>query len=467
MSILCTIHQLSLYFPEKICFEPFDAQIGGGDRIALIGDNSSGKTSLLRMIAGLSPIADGQIHFHHDVPLGYVAQIPEGFEGLSGSEQFQKALSEAMSLQPELLILDEPTNHLDIDNRRQLLNFLKYYPGAMLISSHDPELLSLIPEKLWAIQNGAVLQFHGTYQDYLREKDILCAQADEQLACLAKDQKATHQQLMKEQKRAKGAKDRAKKDIQNRKWPTVKSHAKMQRASQTSGKKKQHLKDKRDDILNQLTQTARTEAIEPKFYLSAATHSNQSILIIQDGSIGYDKKVIKSHINISLFGQQRLAITGKNGSGKSTLIKAIMSDPSIAKEGEWSVPNKKDIGYLDQHYKEFERDDAVLSSLEALRPDWSHQQLRSHLNDFLFKSNNVVNQFVSSLSGGEKARLSLAKIAACPPKLLILDEVTNNLDLTTRNHVIQCLQKYPGPMIVVSHDEYFLAKIRICQQFLL
>lgn len=461
MSMLLSIHQLSLIYPEKICFEQFDARIYSHQRIAVIGDNGCGKTSLLRMIAGLTPIVDGGICFNQDICIGYVPQMPVRFDGLSGSERFQKALSEALSAHPELLVLDEPTNHLDMKNRKQLLQFLQYYPGTLLVSSHDMQLLSTVPDCLWSIKSGKIEQFDGHYEDFLREKEIKYVQLSQQLASLEKDKRDVHNQLMKEQKRAKSSKEMGKKSLKNRKWPTIVSHAKKHRASQTSGRKVKQIKDKRDDVITQISVLDRPEIIEPKFYLPPGFISHKSLVMIKDGVIGYAEKRLTHQINFQLYGQGRLAITGTNGSGKSTLVKAIMKHKDVIREGEWLVPAPKDIGYLDQHYHQLLGNETVLSSLEGIRPDWKHQQIRSHLNDFLFKSNGVVNQSVDSLSGGEKARLSLARIAACPPKLLILDEMTNNLDATTRNHVAQCLQQYPGPMIVISHDEDFLEKIKI------
>lgn len=140
-----------------------------------------------------------------------------------------------------------------------------------------------------------------------------------------------------------------------------------------------------------------------------------------------------------------------------------MNDPDIKKEGSWITPLLKDIGYLDQHYQPLEEKRSVLETIQHYRPDWNHAQIRHHLNDFLFRKNEQVYSQTTQLSGGEKARLSLALIAAKPPKLLILDEITNNLDLTTRNHVITLLKNYPGPFIIISHDQDFLQKIGITE----
>jgi ATPase subunit of ABC transporter with duplicated ATPase domains len=119
------------------------------------------------------------------------------------------------------------------------------------------------------------------------------------------------------------------------------------------------------------------------------------------------------------------------------------------------------VGHLDQHYQTLDPDKAALEIIRAARPTWSHAEIRRHLNDFLFRKNEEVTASVRTLSGGEKARLSLALIAACPPKLLVLDEMTNNIDLETHDHVVGVLRAYPAAMIVVSHDEIFLREIGI------
>ena len=164
---------------------------------------------------------------------------------------------------------------------------------------------------------------------------------------------------------------------------------------------------------------------------------------------------------LNLNSQTRLAICGQNGSGKSTLVKALKSEPTVHKEGIWLTPPAQEIGYLDQHYQDLKLGTSVIEIIQEVQPLWTHQQIRCHLNDFLFRKNEQVYSLTDVLSGGEKARLSLAKIAAKPPKLLILDELSNNLDLKTRNHVIQVLKKYPGALVVISHDEDFLEQLKL------
>jgi ATPase subunit of ABC transporter with duplicated ATPase domains len=145
------------------------------------------------------------------------------------------------------------------------------------------------------------------------------------------------------------------------------------------------------------------------------------------------------------------------------LIKAFLQDTSVIRAGDWYLCKVNEIGYLDQHYKTLSAEKSVYQTIADLVPTWPMIEVRRHLNDFLFRKNEEVDTLVAQLSGGEKARLSLAQIAARTPKVLILDEITNNLDLETKAYVAQVLKAYPGALIVISHDADFLDEIGIDQ----
>jgi ATPase subunit of ABC transporter with duplicated ATPase domains len=271
-----------------------------------------------------------------------------------------------------------------------------------------------------------------------------------------------HHALMKEQKRAAKSKAKGEKSIHQRKWPTIVSTAKAGRAEETSGRKKSAIDHKKQDLTDQLSNLRLPEIIVPKFSLNSADIGDRTIVSISDASIGYPgQETLLQKISLSISSRDRIAIQGDNASGKSTLIKAIMDDASVIKSGNWHAPKFSDIGYLDQHYGTLSAEKTVLETITDLVPTWSHIEVRRHLNDFLFRKNEEVSSLVAQLSGGEKARLSLAQIAAKTPKLLILDEITNNLDLETKEHVVQVLGAYPGAMIIISHDADFLEEIGV------
>jgi ATPase subunit of ABC transporter with duplicated ATPase domains len=440
------LNNISVVYSSKTCFEDFSSTIYPGDRIALIGRNGSGKTSLLKMLTELP-----------DVSVGFLPQLIED-DTLSGGQRFNAALSEALALQPDLLLLDEPTNHLDHRNRQSLMQMLKHFDGTVVIASHDVELLRTCVNIFWHFDNGKTHVFKGQYDNYKHEIEQKSQSIEAEVARLNRQKKNVHQALMKEQERASKSKQQGEKNIDQRKWPTVTSSAKARCAEETSGRKKLAIGMHKEALIDQLAEWRLSEVILPKFSLSAGDIRHKTIVEIRGGSCGYEKQPILNDINFTIGSADRLAIVGDNGCGKSTLVKAIRGDLSIWRQGTWFVPKLENIGYLDQHYDTL-KGNTVLECIAHHVPAWSHADIRKHLNDFLFRKNEEVNAQVANLSGGEKARLSLALIAAKTPGLLILDEVTNNLDIETRDHVLQVLQSYPGAMIVISHDADFLSQV--------
>ena len=457
------INNLSLTFPHKICFEEFSSEIRYGSHIAIIGSNGSGKSTLLQILQGIIEPTSGDLKVAFDVAFGYVPQviITEDCSTLSGGERLNTALTRALSLNPNVLLLDEPTNHLDLNNRKSFMRMLRSYPGTLIIVSHDQELLRTCIDTLWHIDNGKINIFSGYYDDYIREINLKRISLEQELQDLDRQKRAMHTSLMQEQQRAAKSRVKGEKSIKQRKWPTITSNAKARRAEETSGRKKSAIDYRKQELSDKLADLRLPEIINPKFSLLASSISPGTILSISNGTVGYHDNIILQNINLALGAQDRMAIQGNNGSGKSTLVKAILNDHDINKSGGWFTPKTLDIGYIDQHYSTLSPNYSVLETIAELVPHWSHTEIRCHLNDFLFRKNEEVNALVKNLSGGEKARLSLAQIAAKTPKLLILDEITNNLDLITKDHVVQVLKNYPGAMIVISHEPDFLDAIGI------
>ena len=461
MHKLIQFTNLSFSLPHKTCFSDFNGQILYGSRIAIIGSNGCGKSTLLKILQGRVQPTDGEIHRSFDLRVGYLPQVIESFDDLSGGQRLNSALTQALMGNPCLLLLDEPTNHLDSSNRRSLMRMLRTFPGTLIIVTHDVELLQNTIDTLWHINSGRIHVFSGHYDDYQREIAIQRHSIEQELSALNHQKKNMHQSLMKEQERAKNSRIRGEKHIQQRKWPTVRSATNVLNAVETSGLKQRAIKHQKQGLTDQLSALRLPEVIKPKFALNAMVR-NQALVSIAQGQVGYtENHVVLRDINLSISGCARVALLGDNGSGKSTLIKAILGASSLVKYGEWNTPRAHDIGYLDQHYATLQANKTVLEVITDALPRATYLEIRKHLNDFLFRKNEEVQVIVSSLSGGEKARLSLAQIAARAPKLLILDEMTNNLDLETRAHVIDVLQAYPGAMIVISHDVAFLKAINI------
>ncbi len=232
------------------------------------------------------------------------------------------------------------------------------------------------------------------------------------------------------------------------------------RADKTSGRKKQLVNGQKEDLLDKLGELRIPETILPKFSICSVDVGSRVILSVVEGTVGYDNWLLRD-INFSLTSQERTALVGDNGSGKTTILKEIPGDPLVKGSGEWVVPKPQDIGYLDQHYRTLDPGQTVLETIQDVQSSWSYVEIRRHLNDFLFRKNEEVMARTTILSGGEKAWLSLAQIVPKTPKLLMLDEVTNNVDFETRDHIIRVLKEHPGTLLVISHDSDFLKEIGV------
>lgn len=439
-----------------MCFENFSTQIHPAKRIIIMGRNGAGKSTLLKIIQGIIEPMAGKIMISPDIVFGYVPQIIAEYAELSGGQRFNKMLSQALSIQPDILCLDEPTNHLDLYNNRSLVGMLQRYNGTLIIISHDPELLSLDFDEIWHIEHGAITIFTGSYQEYLTAHKLKLEAGKQQREHIAKEKRELKKLKQKEQERAVSSKS-AHKDENDR----ILLGAMKERGSKTVGKKHKALTQAYEEIQQKLASNYIHKKIDPKFNLNAYTESSNKVIVsISDGSCGYDTLVL-SNINLQLHGDAKIAIVGNNGTGKSTFLKTLIHDPDVTIQGRWLMPPVNNIGYLDQHYSTLKAGLTVIEIIQEAAPSWNDNEVRKHLNSFLFHTQEEVLNRVQQLSGGERARLCLAYIAAKSPHLLLLDEITNNIDLETREHIISVLKEYPGALIIISHDIQFLEKLGI------
>ena len=456
------LNSINISYGTKSCINDFSTEICCGSRIGIIGRNGSGKSSLIKALAGIINV-DG-IFTNDDIVVGYVPQLIVIGDDLSGGQRFNHALSQELSKQPNVLLLDEPSNHLDVNKRKSLCHMLKRYAGTLIIVSHDVELLNSCVDSIWHVYNGNIEIFNGKYTDYTlqhqQSKDKLQLKVNQ----LNKEKVNLHDKLMMEQSRAKHSKENGEKHILQRKWPTVRSATKVARSNQTADKNKKDILYAKAQVSNEVNRLFIPEEIIPRFNLSSGAVSSNRILVnIQDGFCRYqnNSENVLHKINFSISSTEKVFIAGDNASGKSTLLKAILGCDHICVVGEWLLPKIDDIGYLDQHYSHLLANKTAVELMMKLMPMWSYAEIRLHLNTFLLRKNEEAEIAVNYLSGGEKVRLSLALIAAKPPKLLVLDEVTNNIDLETKQHLIQVLRKYPSAMILVCHDIDFISRLNI------
>lgn len=459
---LISLQGVSLEFAHRACFSDIHVRIEHGARIGIVGNNGSGKTSLLKLLAGLYAPSEGRVQRLHSMTHAYVPQVLEADISMSGGERMQAALASALTREPELLLLDEPTNHLDDKHREQLLRRLQRFPGSLVMVTHDVSFMDALCDHIWHLDQGQLRTARGTYSDYLEAIEHQRSALEAELQQIQRAERATHAALMQEQERAAKARQRGIKAIEQNRWAVIKSPTKLGRGNSTAGNNSAHLRAERTANIEQRARLGHIELIQPEFHLPSARVDDTNILQITTASVRYthSNTNVLSELDLVLSAGERVALLGPNGCGKSTLVRAILQSQHIQRDGNWLVPRSAEIGYLDQHYADLDRQISVLECLRQRVPDWNATKLQHHLADFLFRGQTVQAK-VSTLSGGEMARLALARIAARAPRLLILDEITNNLDLRTRSHVEQILRHYPGALLVITHDARLLETIGV------
>lgn len=450
------IKDLSLSFGEQALFEGFSSDIFYGERIFIIGDNGSGKSTLLKAIKGVYKDYTGNIHVPEYTIIEYIPQILRLKENLSGGQSFNKELSRALSQNPDILLLDEPTNHLDQSNKRSLMNMLERYYCTLIIVSHDVKLLSKLSTKIWNIKDTKIDVFNGTYDEYLKKIDAEFTASQGELTHQVKEQKKLKKSIMQEQERKQKSSTKGKKKHGNDK---ISAGYNKNNAEVSSGKKNSFLKDQDSELSKRIDELRVKESPKVKFSITSGDIRKKNPVNIIDGSCGYKENILIKNISFSVYSNEKVLIAGNNASGKSTLIKAIMDLPEIIRQGNWDCINIADIGYLDQTYSNLNPDKSILETIDEIFQN--NHQSRAFLNGFLFSKNHQVSKKISVLSGGEKARLSMALIAAKTPRMLILDEITNNLDIATKEYIINVLKDYPGAIIMICHDEHFVEQFQI------
>ncbi|MBE7099850.1 ABC-F family ATP-binding cassette domain-containing protein [Bacillus cereus] len=509
--ILLQVNALTKLYGAETILANIKLEVQTKDRIALVGRNGAGKSTLLKIIAGELSHDGGEIIKPKDVSIGYLAQNTgletsltiwdemltvfthlqkmetklrrleqemgkeENFSNeatyerlladydqlqldykdqggyqyeadirsilsglgfpvethqttistLSGGQKTRLALGKLLLTKPDLLILDEPTNHLDIETLTWLEQYLQGYPGAILIVSHDRYFLDKLVTQVYEISNKESRRFVGNYSKYLDLKSALYEQ----------DMK----RYEKQQDEIAKLEDFVQKNIA--------------RASTT---KRAQSRRKQLDRMELLTRPL-GDSKSASFHFDIEKQSGNDVLQVKDATIGYDDDPIIEHVTMRLTRGDSVALVGPNGIGKSTLLKSLVNKLPLL-NGDVSFGSNVSVGYYDQEQANLTSSKRVLNELWDEYPLQPEKEIRTILGNFLFTGDDVLKP-VSSLSGGQKARLALAKLMMQKSNLLILDEPTNHLDLNSKEILENALIDYPGTLLFVSHDRYFINRV--------
>ncbi|MCM3444779.1 ABC-F family ATP-binding cassette domain-containing protein [Metabacillus halosaccharovorans] len=510
--ILLQINQLSKYFGADPILSNIKLEVQTRDKIALVGRNGAGKSTLLKIISGAMSYDSGEIIKPKDVSIGYLAQdtglesqlsiwnemnlvfkhlklmeedmrklehrmatvdpnsetqkfeqlLKEydklqvkfkeeggyqyeadirsvlhglGFSSfnpetkissLSGGQKTRLALGKLLLTKPDLLILDEPTNHLDIETLTWLEQYLQNYPGAILIVSHDRYFLDKIVNQVYEISRNTSTRFIGNYSNYLKQK--------------AENYEKEVKSFERQQEEVAKLKDFIQRNIA--------------RASTTKLAQSRRKKLEKMELMNKPLGDEKSAS----FQFDIERQSGNDVLKATDISVSYDKhQPIISNISFSISRGDSIALVGPNGIGKSTLLKSIVQKLD-ALTGSFSLGSHVQIGYYDQQQADLTSNKRVLDELWDEYPQQTEKEIRTVLGNFLFSGDDVLKP-VSTLSGGEKARLALSKLMLQKANFLILDEPTNHLDLDSKEILENALIDFPGTILFVSHDRYFINRI--------
>jgi ATP-binding cassette, subfamily F, member 3 len=326
--------------------------------------------------------------------------------------------------QAELLLLDEPTNHLDIRSIEWLEKFLKETDKTIIVVSHDRFFLDRVANRIIEVLAGRIHDYRGDYSDYIEQR------AD-RLARQEKEWQLQSEWMEKQEE-------------------YIRRNIAGQKTKQAQSRRK---------LLAKVHPIERPKAASAKvkFQFMPIERSGRYVLAARDLAIGYEGNPLVDHIQFEVQRGERWAILGANGSGKTTLLRTLIGARSPT-DGELDWNDSLDVGYYDQQLQDLHYEAAVLDEIRELDPTATDGELRSYLAQFLFSGEDVFKK-VAQLSGGEKSRLTLARIIYVTPQLLAMDEPTNHLDIASREALESALLEYPGTILFVTHDRYLVQKI--------
>ncbi|WKA55344.1 ABC-F family ATP-binding cassette domain-containing protein [Planococcus shixiaomingii] len=354
---------------------------------------------------------------------------PEDYDkpivSLSGGQKTRLLLAKLLLSKPQLLILDEPTNHLDIETLSWLENYLKNYPGAILIVSHDRYFLDQVVTIVYEVSRHRVKKYTGNYSRYLDEK--------------AKQYELDVKQFDRQQSEKAKLEDYVQRNLV--------------RASTTK------MAQSRRKILEKTEwmEAPNGDEKSARFGFTIEKQSGNDVLNVQSLAIGYGEHPVSKNISFKLYRRESLALVGPNGVGKSTLLKTIIKELKPL-AGDIHYGTGIQFGYYDQEQANLKGNKLVLNELWDDYPQINEKDIRGILGRFLFSGDDVLKP-LSSLSGGEKARVALAKLMMQKANVLLLDEPTNHLDLDSKEVLENALLDYPGTILFVSHDRYFMNRL--------
>ena len=511
--IILSCNNLTKSFGVESILENISFTVNEGDKIGVIGVNGTGKTTLFKIISGIYGYDSGEIYTSKDCEIGYLEQntnfysdntiftevlevfsdlikmeedlrkmeceisdkssetnspdlqklmynyshklelfqnsngygykseakgvlkglgfnddeLEKPIKILSGGEKTRVLLAKLLLKKPTLLLLDEPTNHLDSDALEWLELFLKQYKGTVILISHDRYFLDQSVNRIFEIHNKKLKAYNGNYSYYAEKSAI-----DKEI------ERKTYEDQQKEIKKQEESIERLKAYGREK-------HLKRARSKEKTLSKIEVL-DKPDG-----------ERKRAKLKFIPAVESGNDVLAVRDVEMSFPDKVLFKDLNLDIYRGEKVALIGPNGAGKSTLFKIIMNELDPI-QGEVKFGTNVNTAYFHQEQKTLNLDNTVIDEIWDANPHLTQTEVRNMLGAFLFENEDVFKR-ISSLSGGERARVAILKLILSQSNFLLLDEPTNHLDIDSKEVLEEALVNYTGTIFTISHDRYFLNKV--------
>ena len=504
--MILACHNIEKSFGDRVIVHEGSFHIEEREKAALVGINGAGKSTILKMIINEEPLDGGDIILAKGKTIGYLAQhqnmIPDGtiyeevrsakadiiemeqrirsielelkslvgeelesrldtynrlqseFEArngyaceseivgvlkglgfaeedfskktstLSGGQKTRAALGKLLLTNPDILLLDEPTNHLDLNSISWLETYLINYPGAVFIVSHDRYFLNRVVTKVVEIENGEIRMYMGNYKAYSEKK----------------------QQL----------RDARLKEYYNQQREIKHQQAVIDKLKSFNREKSIRRAESREKMLEKIKPVEKPVEVntEMHFTLEPSCVSGNDVLTVEHLSKQFDAQILFHDVNFEIKRGEHVAVIGDNGTGKTTLLK-ILNQVQTADTGSFTLGAKVQIGYYDQEHHVLHDEKTIFDEISDAYPSLNNTQIRNTLAAFQFTGDEVFKE-IRSLSGGEKGRVSLAKLMLSEANFLILDEPTNHLDIASKEILEEALNNYSGTVLYVSHDRYFI-----------
>ena len=469
MSTILDVRGLRKSYGARTVLDGVDLHVAEGEKVGVIGRNGCGKSTLFRILAGLEGHDGGEIALRNDVQVGFLPQEPamdpdrtifqvaeEGMaaggeewetghrveamltrlgvsewdrrvEGLSGGERRRVALARTLLGEPDLLLLDEPTNHLDADTVLWLEETLFDFPGSALIITHDRYFLDRVVDRMIEVSPRGLVSYDGGYTEYLE---------------------------------ARAAREERERTEEGKRRRFLEKELAWARRSPPARTGKQKARRRRaKELAREQREAERRQVGQVDLEMTGAPRLGSRVVELHGVSKAYGDQVILRDFSDRLLAGERIGVVGPNGVGKSTLLRLVVGEEE-PDEGEIVLGENTRIGYFDQE-RELDPDLSVeraVSEVDRVTVGGREVHLRSYLDRFLFPP-EVLGQKVSSLSGGERNRVLLARLLLQDFNLLVLDEPTNDLDLDTLRILEDALESFEGCLLIVTHDRYLLDRL--------